>query len=213
MTTSLLRLPVVLCLLMALPGVASAAIRGYVERPWTPTTCLQGSHFLTDPCTGNISLADDTQALDLDPYLCKYVVVNGPDIGVECTVIAPSSIVESQAPCPITFGDLWLTGADPPTVNWDRVICAPGYDVVRGDVASVVVETSRINLGPVLCAADNWRQENWWFVTGPADGESPPLGQAFFYLVRAPRLPFGDSAYGYSSDGREEVPGSGDCSS
>ena len=103
MPSTLLRSAVLLGLLLATPGAASASFRGYVERPYTPTTCLQESHFLTDPCTDSLTLLEDDRAI-LDLYLCKHVIVDGPDVGIECQVIAPASVQRVQPACPIPRG-------------------------------------------------------------------------------------------------------------
>lgn len=76
-------------ILVFAPGAAFAAFQGYVERPWTPTPCLQGSHFLTDPCTGaftgGLMLLNESQAMDLDPFVCTHVTVDGSDIGISAS--------------------------------------------------------------------------------------------------------------------------------
>ena len=53
---------------------------------------------------------------------------------------------------------------------------------------------------------------SFWLIQGPADGETPAVGEVFFYLVRSRSLALGDETYGHSSDNRERVPFSGDCS-
>src|SRR4029453_348155 len=72
--------------------------RGYVEVPYTPTVCLQESHFLIDPCTGYLNLLLESATLDLDPFACNPVVVDGPDIGITCPVIRPDSVVAFPPP-------------------------------------------------------------------------------------------------------------------
>src|SRR5258706_12960002 len=125
MTPHLHRLPLLLGVLTATMTVSSAAYTGYVELPWAPTTCAQESHFLTDPCTGNPQwLLDDRGAINMDNYLCKYVAVDGPDVGIECLVTAPTSVSDAQPPCPILFTGLWITADTPPQLNWNRVTCA-----------------------------------------------------------------------------------------
>jgi len=206
------RFALLLALLFATSGVSSAAYRGYVELPWVPTFCLQESHFLTDPCTGNPQyLLDDRGAVNMDPYLCEYVAVDGPNVGIECQIIAPQSVLVSQPPCPIPFTDLWISADTPPRVNWNHVTCAVSHDVIRGDLPGLSSGGSIIDLGRVSCLANDVPQAAWWYVTGPSDPELPPLGSAYFYLVRAFGLPSGDTTYGHSSDGQEEIPFSGDC--
>ena len=89
--------------------------------------------------------------------------------------------------------------------------CAVSHDVIRGDLPGPTISGSIVDLGGVTCLANDVPQAAWWSVTGPSDPESPPMGTAYFYLVRAPGLPYGDTTYGHSSDGLEEIPFSGDC--
>jgi hypothetical protein len=147
----------------------------------------------------------------MDGYLCRYVDVNGPNVGVECVVIEPTSVSLAQPPCPILFEGLWMTYDAPPRLNWSHVTCADSHDVIRGELPGPTPDGSHVDLGGVTCLADDFPQADWWYIQGPADPESPPVGKAYFYLVRALGLPYGDTTYGHSSDGLEEVPLSGDC--
>ena len=206
------RLALLSLLLIATPTVTTSAYRGYVELPWAPTFCLQGSHFLTDPCTGDAQwILDDRGAISMDGYLCRYVDVNGPNVGVECVVIEPTSVSLAQPPCPILFEGLWMTYDAPARLNWNHVTCADSHDVIRGELPGPMPGGSHVDLGRVTCLADDVPQADWWYIQGPADPESPPEGKAYFYLVRALGLPYGDTTYGHSSDGLEEVPLAGDC--
>lgn len=206
------RLLLLPALLLATAGVSSAAVRGYVERPWSPTVCMQESYFLTDPCTGEPEwLLDGLAVIDIDPYVCMYVTVDGPDVGITCEVIEPRSVLVSQPPCPISFSGLWISDETPPRLHWNHVTCALSHDVIRGDLPGPSPAGTHIDLGRVRCLADNVPQADWWEVSGPADPEIPPVGTAFFYLVRALDLPAGDTTYGHSSDGLERIPFSGDC--
>jgi hypothetical protein len=206
------RLAVLSLLLIANHSVTPAAYRGYVELPWTPTFCGQESHFLTNPCTGDAEwILDDRGAISMDGYLCQYVDVNGPNVGVECFVTEPTSVSLAQPPCPIPFEGLWMTSDAPPRLNWDHVTCADSHDVIRGELPGPTPSGAHVDLGRVTCLADDVPQAAWWYIQGPADPESPPVGRAYFYLARALGLPYGDTTYGHSSDGLEEVPLSGDC--
>ena len=199
-----------LVLLVTPSRIASATYPGYVETPWTPTTCLQESHFLTDPCTGFLALLNESASLDLDPFACTYGIVNGPDVGITCEVIQPSSVVPASPACPNQFS-LWLTEDTPTGVSWYRVPCGTTYDVIRGNLSAVTPGVSQIDLGPVSCLADNVAQTNVWFITGPTHAAAPPVGGVFFYLVRS-RSTAVPETYGYSTDSRERIPLSGDCS-
>ena len=50
------------------------------------SACLQGTHTLTDPCTGAKTLLQSTR-LNLDLFLGMHVRVYGQDVGVECRVV------------------------------------------------------------------------------------------------------------------------------
>ena len=132
-------------------------------------------------------------------------------LGVECQVIAPQSVLASQPPCPIPFTGLWISAETPPRVNWDHVTCAVFHDVIRGELPGPTPVGSLIDLGRVTCLANDIPQAAWWYVSGPVDPDFPPPGTSYFYLARALGLPDGDATYGHSSDGLEEVPLSGDC--
>jgi len=199
-----------LTLLILTPMTGHASWRGYIERPYTPTACIQESHFLIDPCTGATTLLKESATLDLDPFVCTGVVVDGPNIGIECQVIQPSSVAPSSPTCPDKFG-LWLDDLTS-QVDWYRVPCATGYDVIRGLRSAVSAGGSIVDLGPVTCLANDVPQVNVWSVTGPADGGTPAVGEVFFYLVRSRSVALGDETYGESSSQLERLPSSGDCS-
>ena len=200
-----------LVLLVTPSGIAPTTYRGYIQTPWTPTSCIQGSHFLTDPCTGFMTLLKESATLDLDAFACTYDVVDGPDIGIECEVIQPSSVVPASPVCPNQF-NLWLTEDAATGVNWYRVPCGTTYDVITGNLSAVTQGVSQIDLGPVSCLADNVAQTNIWYITGPTHAQVPPVGGVFFYLVRSRSAALPNETYGYSSDNRERIPLSGDCS-
>jgi hypothetical protein len=211
MSPHLHRLILLPAVLIATASPSAAAVRGYVELPWTPTFCMQESHFLTNPCTGNAQYMIEERAIDMDVYLCQYVVVDGPNVGVECLVTEPTSVTVSQPPCPIPFTGLWISNETPPRMHWNHVTCAVSHDVIRGELPGPTPAGTQIDLGRVTCLADDLPQVDWWEVAGPADPEAPPMGTAYFYLVRAFGVPYGDTTYGHSSDGLEEIPFSGDC--
>src|SRR5437899_6998122 len=63
--------------------------RGLLGLATGTSTCLEGTHVLTDPCTGFESALLDSQfsSVPLDSYLCQYVAVSGTDVGIECPII------------------------------------------------------------------------------------------------------------------------------
>jgi hypothetical protein len=146
--------------------------------------------------------------LDLDPFVCKYVIVDGPDTGIECPVIRPDSVVLSPPTCPNQFG-LWLTEDAASGIQWNRVPCTTDYDLIRGRISAVTPGATQIDLGPVTCLADDVPQT--LFPSVPSDPDTPQLGVTYFYVVRA-RGTTVPETYGFSSDSRERIPFSGDCS-
>jgi|GEM_PF-3615164 len=208
-----MRQPTKVALLLGLLTATTAlgvVDRGYVEVPYTPTVCLQESHFLIDPCTGYLNLLLESATLDLDPFACTPVIVNGPDIGITCPVIQPGSVVPSSPMCPNQFG-LWLTEDTPSGIQWYRVPCTTNYDLIRGRIPGVTPGATQIDLGTVTCLANDVPQTNVFNVTGPSDPETPPLGVTYFYVVRA-RGTAVPETYGFSSNSLERVASSGDCS-
>jgi VCBS repeat protein len=91
-------------------------------------------------------------------------------------------------------------------VKWGIV---PGavYDVIRGQVRSIIPGTTTNNLGPVTCYANDLTVNDT--ATLP-DASLPPLGDAYFYLVRSEVNGVGGQ-YTVSSSGKPGVPSSGDC--
>jgi hypothetical protein len=81
---------------------------------------------------------------------------------------------------------------------------AVSYDVIRGHLSSLHALPDRIDLGAVTCIANDSTQTG----TLP-DTESPPAGQAFFYLVQY--HDGRDSSYGTESSPGPRIAASGTC--
>lgn len=112
----------------------------------------------------------------------------------------------------IFFLDLALTPkisvsrSSPTLVSWDPDPHAVRYDVVRGNVASLAIAGSTVDLGPVVCLADDLSG------LSIADGVDPAPGQAYFYVRRGTQgAADGPGSYGQGTGNRERVPGSGGC--
>ena len=202
-----------LSLLLPSSELAAAPYRGYLEREYGDSTCFAESHYLTDWCTGPSIFLTESQTLPLDPYLCTYVVLDGPDLGgVDgCDLlIQPASVASASPSCPDQLGLRLTEGAG--IVKWSRAPCDATYDLIRGEISAVTPGGSQINLGTVSCLADDVAQPRRDVeVTGPADPEIPLVGSVYFYLVRPRGLALPET-YGTSSDNQERVPFSGDCS-
>jgi hypothetical protein len=96
--------------------------------------------------------------------------------------------------------------ADGTLVSWAPVPGARWYDVIRGDLDTIVETGVVINLGTVVCIEANSTNES---THRQEDPDLPNPGQAFFYLVE-----FDDgisSSYGTESANKPRAPGPGDC--
>jgi hypothetical protein len=81
------------------------------------------------------------------------------------------------------------------------------YDVIRGRIKSIRPQPDLVDLGPVLCLADDVADTD---TANYPDAVDPAEGEVFFYLVRpvAGGVP-GD--YTVSSGGKPGLPSSGGC--
>jgi len=62
------------------------------------TTCMQGTHYLGNPCDGSFVVLLESNNVYLDMYLEQYVRVEGINEGVECVVINVQNIAVFQLP-------------------------------------------------------------------------------------------------------------------
>lgn len=105
--------------------------------------------------------------------------------------------------------DLVLDGSEATVVSWSPVFGAEHYDVIRGDLGSVRISGSNVDLGAVVCLAHDTAATT---TAGYEDATVPAPGKVFFYAVQ-----FFDgieeSSYGSESVGRARVvrSGSGGC--
>ena len=205
-----MRLPIQ-ALLLVLPviGVTPASggtqilqAEGILEPFDLPNVCDQGeTHLLTDPCTGEFIYVESLTAA----FNCKYVFVEGPDVGISsiCPMIDAINIIPVDPPCLVQIHNLTLRRIPGGyRVDWFYFACTDSYDVIRGTVSEL---TSK-DIGAVLCLENNRVQS---FVDD-FSGDEPLSGEAFFYLVR-PNGPAGFLHYGYSSAEFTRSPAFGDC--
>lgn len=104
--------------------------------------------------------------------------------------------------------DLEIADATAPTVaRWSTLGPGVTYDLIRGDVAALRTLGGMVDLGVVACIEnDSTDLSN----RTAGDAEVPPVGKAFFYLVR--QTPRGSGmGYGSSSTHLARQPASGDC--
>jgi hypothetical protein len=91
------------------------------------------------------------------------------------------------------------------TVEWSEVEGAESYDLIRGAVSALGVSGASVDLGGVDCLAPATSD------VSAEDPDPPAPGEAFFYVFRI-RWAGNHDGYGRSSDGRERVALTGDCS-
>ncbi len=196
------------------PEAADLSGRGLLGLATGTSTCIEETHVLTDPCTGFEGALLDAQfsSVPLNSYLCQYVNVSGPDVGIECPIIGVQTLT-FVAP-PSCLADLSVFDPASTWLRWPIRPCAFSYDVIRGSLPGPTANAGGIDLGPVLCLVDDLVVPSGSLPStqfGPRDEEAPPLGQAFFYLVRATLQPSGVTPYGFSSGDAVESPASGGC--
>jgi hypothetical protein len=113
----------------------------------------------------------------------------------------------STAPAFIPEIDLEVSETNPTLVRWSTLGPGITYDLVRGSVQSLRASGGLVDLGVVTCIEnDSTDLSN----RGLTDAAVPPMGEAFFYLVR--QTPRGSGlGYGMSSAWDPRQPSSGDC--
>lgn len=191
-------------------AIAQTSAEGLVEPSVAGDWCNQFlTHEITDPCTGDISYLRSS-FLDLDAHLCQHVLVDGPDVGVECTIIDVQSLTPTNLACPLEVRGLWVRNPRFTWIEWTPIPCAEAYDLIRGELPGLWENGSTVTLGPVSCRADDLLNTNTF---GERDTDLPGTGRVFFYLARAYGPLIGQTTYGFSSSGSERAPSAGDCSS
>jgi Tol biopolymer transport system component len=95
-------------------------------------------------------------------------------------------------------------GKNAPTLlSWDPDPESTRYDVVRGDVASLAIAASTVDLGPVTCIEDDSPDNA---TAGNEDAAEPMPGQTFFYLYRGTKgSPPITASWGQGSGARERI--------
>ncbi len=183
--------------------------RGFIESLSQTTTCLQGTHFIVDPCSPRYDPIEST-IFDLNAFACQHVLARGPNVGIECPVIDVQSITQLSLVCVPEVLELELTAAG--ALRWRRLPCASSYDLIRGPLPGPVEGAAGVDLGTVRCLGNDLPANNVAVLyLGPGDEELPPVGQAFFYLVRGSGPPYGTTPYGFSSLGGMRFASAGDC--
>ena len=137
-------------------------------------------------------------------YQVTYSAVDGSDNRSVATsfVSVPHDVGGVTDPLLLTVED----GAAGTTLRWASVPGALTYRVVRGDVSSLREAGDFIDLGTVSCIQPASAATN---TQGHEDAETPPVGEAFFYV--AAYNDGGDSGYGTESASKPSVVTGGEC--
>ncbi len=117
-------------------------------------------------------------------------------------VVVPYSLGDIVEPLSLT-----VTGKTGTVLQWGEVDGAVHYDAIRGDLASLRIDGSSVDLGQVVCLE---RRSLDTTTAGHEDGDLPEPGQAFFYAVQF-YDGVQDSSYGSMSVGRSRVVSGGAC--
>ena len=129
-----------------------------------------------------------------------------PDLAVADSFSDSLTILLNQSMAGDPLQWVSMFGGERNVFRWGMV---PGavYDVIRGSVKSIVAQSNPIDLGPVICVANDITETD---TSNDPDSVNPAFGQAFFYLVRSVvgGVP---GIYTVASNGKVGVPSSGDC--
>jgi len=130
-----------------------------------------------------------------------------PDLAVADSFSDTLSILLNQSMPGDPLQWVSMFGSDRNVFRWGMV---PGalYDIIRGSIRSIVPQADLVDLGPVVCVANDIAETD---TAAVPDDVNPAASQVFFYLVRS--IVGGVPAnYTVSSKGLVGAPSSGDCS-
>jgi len=127
---------------------------------------------------------------------------SGNQASASGAVAVPLALADVVEPINLT-----LQGATATRVSWGEVQGALRYDVIRGDLASLRIDGSNVDLGTVTCIEHGSLDTN---TTGNEDTAIPEPGRVFFYAVQF-NDGIQDSSYGSESVGRARVVSGGEC--
>jgi hypothetical protein len=205
--------PLLLCAFLGPGGDLSAAQwTGIVQEIEGPTTCQSGeTHTLSDPCLFTFGFLESS-AIDLDAWECRYVTVEGPTAGADCTVLNVQQISTTVPSCRdniVLIDGMSKEIGGSTVIEWRETVlpqipCRESFDVILGMLPLSADETA-VDLGAVLCIDEDTEAD--WTIDATPD---PEPGEGYFYLVRPNGAPDFQS-YGSSSDGQVRIPSIGDC--
>jgi hypothetical protein len=157
---------------------------------------------------GHFTKAGDFGARDLPVEVAvgDFNTDGKPDLAVADNYTGTITILQNMTALGDPLQTASLIGQNQSVYRWGIV---PGglYDVIRGTLSNVVQGASTINLGPVICLANDLPDPD---TSAFPDTAVPPVGQGFFYYVR-PVIGGVAGNYSVSTGGKVGTPSSGGC--
>ena len=164
--------------------------------------------FLLGDGFGNFTKAGDfgTRDLPLAVAAGDFNADGKPDLAVADNYTESITILLNQSILGNPLERTIVIGHASTYLRWGIV---PGavYDVIRGNRANVSEGPTSVNLGPVTCLANDIPDAD---TANFQDTGVPPVGQAFFYLIR-PVIGGVAGQYSVSTSGKAGSPSSGGC--
>lgn len=157
--------------------------------------------------TPDVSFSLRAERLSTGPgrtYRATYLATDasGRTSSAEANVFVPHDRAHVTDPI-----DLRVRQTVPGTVvEWIDAGGSEDYSVLRGTLSAIRETASSIDLGPVVCLASHITEPG---TEGHEDGENPPVGGCFFYLVEF--VLDGQGTYGSDTASKPLVPGPGAC--
>ena len=157
---------------------------------------------------GNFTKAGDfgTRDLPLAVAAGDFNADGKPDLAVADNYTESITILLNQSLLGNPLDTTMVIGQASTYLRWGIV---PGavYDVIKGNRANMSEGPASVNLGPVTCLANDIPDAD---TASFQDNATPPVGQAFFYLIR-PVIGGVAGQYSVSSSGKPGSPSSGGC--
>ena len=157
---------------------------------------------------GNFTKAGDfgTRDLPLSVAAGDFNTDGKPDLAVADNYTSTVTILQNMSILGDPLASTSVTGHTWTYLRWGIV---PGavYDVIRGNMVNVSQGPGTVNLGPVICLADDNPDTD---TASFPDTSTPPVGQVYFYLLR-PVIGGVAGQYSVSTSGKPGVPSSGGC--
>jgi hypothetical protein len=150
----------------------------------TPDAVCQSVTVPAGPsCDAEADVNDLSSDPDDDPFALDQSPLGPYPVGVTNVTLTVTDIRGDTDSC---TGSVTVTVGDAPValsvaageLSWDPAACSPGYDVVRGDLASLRASSGDFSAATSECLGDDHA------TTSLTYSGSPGPGEAFWYLVR-----------------------------